>query len=108
MDYARSLGAVPVACNFRCRQGEIDLILKDGGYLVFAEVKYRANDQHGQAIEAIGPKKRQTICRVSRFYLQMRRMPEDTPVRYDVFAIDGDRIGTEQIRWVKDAFPYVL
>ena len=40
--------------NFRCRQGEIDIIGYDGEYLVFFEVKYRSSDRKGSAAEAVG------------------------------------------------------
>lgn len=89
--------------NFRSRYGEIDVIGYDGEYLVFFEVKYRktASDK-GSALEAVGIGKRKKICRVADYYRMIHRCPSDTPIRFDVIAIDGDNI-----QWVKNAFGYL-
>ena len=47
--------------NFRCRRGEIDLVARDGEYLVFVEVKYRADLRCGRPAEAVTPAKIQRI-----------------------------------------------
>lgn len=88
--------------NFRCRQGEIDIIGYEKEYLVFFEVKYRKDDSKGNASEAVGFGKQRKICRVSDYYRMMRGCPSDTPVRFDVIAIDGGRI-----EWIRNAFDYI-
>lgn len=85
--------------NFRCRQGEIDLIGYDGQYLVFFEIKYRKSLSKGSAAEAVNVKKQYKICRISDYYRMMHHYPDDTPIRFDVVAIDG-----EEIKWYKNAF----
>ena len=85
--------------NFRCRQGEIDLIGRDGRYLVFFEVKYRKTDRNGMPAEAVGYVKQQRIRYTAQFYLYNRRYQEDMPCRFDVVSILGD-----QITWIRDAF----
>lgn len=85
--------------NFRCRQGEIDLIGRDGRYLVFFEVKYRRNERKGVPAEAVGYAKQQKIRYTAQYYLYSRRYREDTPCRFDVVSILGD-----QISWLRDAF----
>ena len=87
--------------NFRCRQGEIDVIGYDGGYLVFFEVKYRRTPNKGNAAQAVGTAKQRKICRVADYYRCLHRYGEDTWVRYDVVAIQGG-----QIRWIRNAFPH--
>ena len=87
--------------NFRCRQGEIDIIGYDGEYLVFFEVKYRGSDAKGSASQAVGVKKQHKICRVSDYYRMIHRCPDNTPIRFDVIAIDKDKI-----EWLQNAFPY--
>ncbi|MCM1175110.1 MAG: YraN family protein [Blautia sp.] len=87
--------------NFRCRQGEIDIIGYEKGYLVFFEVKYRKDGSRGSAAEAVGPGKQRKICRVSDYYRALHGYSLDTPVRFDVIAIDGSRI-----EWIQNAFPY--
>lgn len=87
--------------NFRCRQGEIDIIGYDGEYLVFVEVKYRKDTAKGSALEAVDIRKQQRICKVSDYYRMIHHCSFDTPIRYDVIAIDG-----EEIQWIKNAFEY--
>lgn len=87
--------------NFRCRTGEIDLIAREGGVLVFIEVKYRRTESFGTAVEAVTPGKQRTICRVADYYRVYRKIPDSQPCRFDVVAITGER--TELIR---NAFYY--
>ena len=87
--------------NFRCKQGEVDIIAQDGKYLIFVEVKYRRNASHGYAVEAVLYKKQQNISRVAAFYLLRHGLSEDTPCRFDVIAIDG-----ENIQHYENAFEY--
>ncbi len=89
--------------NFRCRQGEVDIIGYDGEYLVFFEVKYRSSSRKGSAAEAVQFAKQKKICRVSDYYRMIHQCREDTPIRFDVVAIDA-----EKITWIKNAFYYVL
>ena len=88
--------------NFRCRQGEIDLIGYDGEYLVFFEVKYRSSKSKGSAAEAVGYAKQKRICRVADYYRVLHHCMENTPIRFDVVAIDGDKV-----TWRKNAFYYL-
>lgn len=97
-----SAGVEILERNFRVRQGEIDIIGRDGEYLVFFEVKYRAGSGHGSAAEAVGSAKQKKICQVADYYRLRHHCAEDTPIRFDVVAVDG-----EKIRWIKNAFDYV-
>lgn len=85
--------------NFRCRSGEIDLIAKDGEYLVFIEVKYRKSASSGYALEAISPRKSRQVRKVAEFYLYRKGYPENTPCRFDAAGVDGKRI-----HYIKNAF----
>ena len=88
--------------NFRCRQGEVDIVGYDGDYLVFFEVKYRSNASKGSAAEAVGYMKQKRICRVADYYRVIHHLGENTPIRFDVVAVDGT-----QIAWIRNAFYYV-
>lgn len=88
--------------NFRCRQGEIDLIGKHQNCLVFVEVKYRSSNQAGLPEEAVGIAKQKRICRVAEFYLYTHQQYGNCMIRYDVVAIAGN-----QLRWYPDAFEHV-
>ena len=78
--------------NFRCRQGEIDLIARDGRYLVFVEVKYRSRARAGHPAEAVNIRKQQRIIQTAQYYCYRNRIPESQPIRFDVVSILGDRI----------------
>lgn len=101
--YLLAGGVKVVERNFRCRQGEIDLIGYDGSYLVFFEVKYRSGKSKGSAAEAVGFAKQKKICRVADYYRVLHRLAEDTPLRFDVVAVDGERV-----TWIKNAFDYMM
>lgn len=88
--------------NFRNRQGEIDIIGYHEGCLVFAEVKYRSTAEKGSALEAVGFRKQQQICKVADYYRYLHKIPIATMVRYDVVAIQGD-----EINWIQNAFPHI-
>ncbi len=99
--YLEEYGFVVLAKNFRCRQGEVDLIGIHDNCLVFVEVKYRKSAVSGEPEEAVSPSKQRKICLVSDYYRMGH--PEDggRQIRYDVVAISGDRIS-----WYRNAFPY--
>lgn len=101
-DYLEKQGMQILERNFRRgRNGEIDIIGREGKYLVFVEVKYRSGDEKGNAAEAVTKAKQRTICRVADYYRCLHRYGEDTWVRYDVVAIQGG-----QILWFRNAFPH--
>jgi len=85
--------------NFRCRTGEIDLIARDGSYLVFIEVKFRKSAFAGYALEAIDKSKAARIRTPAASYLYSHKLPEETPCRFDAAGVDG-----ETITYIKDAF----
>jgi len=92
-----------LARNFRSRSAEIDLIAREGRYLVFVEVKERSGLRRGLGKEAVDERKQRNICEAARWYLYRFRIPEDTPVRFDVVSIDRGRITL-----IRNAFPWRL
>ena len=78
--------------NFRCREGEIDIIARQGDCLVFVEVRTRTSSNMGTPEESITPAKGQRLVALAQTYLQSH---EDLPAqwRIDVVAIDMDRQG---------------
>ena len=89
-------GLMLVESNFSCKCGEIDLILRDGEALVFVEVRQRQGRAHGGAAASITPAKIRRLTNAAQIYLQ--RFPRVPPCRFDVIAIDGERID-----WLRDA-----
>lgn len=88
-------GLILVERNYRCRFGEIDLILRDGKTLVFAEVRMRRNRDFGGAAESITTAKQQKLLRAARHYLG----GGDLPCRFDAVLFTGS-----EIDWIKNAF----
>jgi putative endonuclease len=87
-----------VAGGPHARGAEIDLILRErDGTLVFVEVRARAGDAHGGALASVGTAKQQRIVRAAQHFLL--RLPTLPPCRFDVVAIEGERV-----RWVQGAF----
>jgi len=98
-EFLQSQGLRLLQRNFRCRLGEIDLIMQDGADLVFVEVRSRSNAGYGSALETIGPRKRQRVARAAALYLQRHPAAARTNCRFDVVAMDGARL-----QWVRGAF----
>lgn len=102
--YLISQGLTLIDKNIHCRQGEIDIIMKEGDTYVFVEVKYRKNNNFGGAIAAIPYSKQQKIKHCITFYLHKVGLNEyNTPCRCDVIALTGD-IHQPEINWLKNAF----
>lgn len=101
-DYMKRQGFVILRRNFSCRQGEIDIIGEHEGYLVFAEVKYRADITSGYASESVTRIKQKKVCRSADYYRYIHGIGEERPIRYDVVAIQG-----EEICWYQNAFGHV-
>lgn len=102
--YLAEQGLTPVDKNVHCRQGEIDLVMKDQEIYVFIEVKYRKNAAFGGAISAIPLSKQKKIKHSISFYLNQSGLNEhDTPCRIDIIALEGD-ITNPQVTWLKNAF----
>ena len=99
--YLERNGLRLLARNFRCRRGEIDLIMQDSEYLVFVEVRYRKHDAFGSAAETVSYAKRTRIITTASYFLQRQR--SETPCRFDVVAIGGSK-PPHRIEWIRDAF----
>ena len=84
--------------NFRCKVGELDLIARDRGVLVFVEVRSRADAEHGHAAEMVDAHKQRQVARVAECYLAMRD-PDYSEVRFDVVAITGGETELIQDAW---------
>jgi putative endonuclease len=95
-DFLLGQGLCLVQANYRCKGGEIDLILRDGEQLVFVEVRQRTSRSHGGAAASITPAKiRRMVCAAQTYLLRFPRLP---PCRFDVVAIEGERID-----WLRNA-----
>ena len=89
--------------NYRCPQGELDLVMQDGGSLVVVEVRYRREGSRGSAAETVGPEKRRKLVLATQHFLQSHADLRRKPLRFDVVAVAG---GGEAVavEWISDAF----
>lgn len=87
----RDQGYAVVSTNWRCSSGELDLVLRRGSVLVFAEVKTRSSHRFGHPFEAITPSKQVRIRRLAAMF--MRECDERAPtVRFDAVAVVGNEV----------------
>ncbi|HQL09692.1 MAG TPA: YraN family protein [Lentisphaeria bacterium] len=98
-DYLQAQGLQLLERNFRVRGGELDLICREGKVLVFVEVRLRRRADYGGAAGSIGAGKRARLILAARHYLM--RLPE-CDCRFDCVLLD--RLDSESIDWIKDAF----
>jgi len=102
--FLRKRGLRLVCRNFRCRFGEIDLVMRDHASLVFVEVRYRKPGRYASAATSVdGGKQRRLILTGSVF---LAGAPEfaNSSVRFDVVALDGSSHRQSKIQWLRDAF----
>ena len=95
-------GYVIVDRRFRTRCGELDIVARDGGVLVFVEVKARSGSNFGTPFESITWKKRQRLSQMAASYLFVRRLA-GVACRFDVVAI-VERQGMQTIELLRGAF----
>jgi putative endonuclease len=81
-----------VARNWRCGEGEIDLIVARGPALVFCEVKARTTAAFGVPAEAVTPTKQARIRRLAARWLREEGPGRRTQVRFDVASLLGGQL----------------
>jgi putative endonuclease len=90
-DHLEAAGLIILERNWRCREGELDIVARDGAELVFVEVKTRSSLAFGSPAEAVGPSKSARIRQLALRYLMARREAGDeaswSALRFDVVAV---------------------
>jgi putative endonuclease len=83
-----SLGMQVLARNWRCPEGELDLVVRDvDGSVVFVEVKTRAGTGFGEPAEAVGRVKARKLRTLALCWLAEHRPPGSAELRFDVVGI---------------------
>ncbi|WP_025770364.1 YraN family protein [Thioalkalivibrio sp. HK1] len=98
-------GLVPIARNYRCRRGEIDLVMRDEESLVFVEVRRRSNEFFGGGAESVDHHKQKRLTATAEHYLTSHEVGTDIACRFDILAIDGPEHEV-RVEWIKDAFEF--
>jgi putative endonuclease len=110
--HLRGAGLQLVLRNFRCRAGEIDLVMLDGATLVLVEVRYRASDEFGGAAASVTWRKQRRLVHAAEYLLLVHQELRRYPARFDVVAISAApqsksgsmRTDSMNIDWIKSAF----
>jgi putative endonuclease len=103
-EFLRGQGCEILLRNFRRRLGELDLVARDGGVLVIAEVRTRARAQFGSAAESVDRRKQRRITRAAMQLLQQRADLARLPARFDVIVVHGIGAPEPRIEWIRHAF----
>lgn len=99
--YLIAKGLEWISSNYRCRFGEIDLIMREENFLVFVEVRARTSSSYGGAIASVTYSKQQKLIKSAEYYLQINKLYHKQAARFDVLALEGN---SRQIEWIKNAF----
>ena len=101
--YLQQRGLILVERNYRCKYGEIDVVMQDKDYMVFVEVRARASQDFLISLESIDRNKQYKIIQAATFYLQQKQQLDKVFCRFDVVAVkqQNERL---QFHWIKDAF----
>jgi putative endonuclease len=103
--WLRRQGLRTVERNYHCRQGEIDLIMREtDGTLVFIEVRYRENRSHGGALASVDRHKQRRLINTARHYLASHPAAATGSCRFDVVAVEPERNDHDGIDWITNAF----
>lgn len=103
--HLQSQGLELLERNYRCRAGEIDLVMLDGATLVLVEVRSRSGTAYGDSASTVGPRKQLRFTRAARHLLLTRPDYRRLAARFDVVAIDpGESASSPRLTWIRDAF----
>ncbi len=98
LQYLLAQGLVLIGRNYRCRWGELDLLMRDQSFFVVIEVRYRKNNRYGSAAESVTVSKQKKIIAATKHYIMQHKLNQT--LRFDVVAITGE----SEIKWIKNAF----
>ena len=100
LSFLEDRGLKLLARNWRCKAGELDLVMRDGDTVVVAEVRMRRRVDYGHPIETVDARKQARLVRATRLLLARKPELADEPLRFDIVTLDGDG----SIEWLKEAF----
>ncbi|GAA0457949.1 UPF0102 protein [Paractinoplanes deccanensis] len=101
--HLQDLGLELLTRNWRCADGELDLVLRDGDDIVICEVKTRRSGRFGSPAEAITPHKRRKLRHLAARWLDEARVGA-REVRFDVIEVLPQPRGATQVVHIRAAF----
>ena len=103
--YLTEQGLQLICMNYQNKLGEIDLIMRAAGELVFVEVRYRRSSRFGSAVESVDYRKQRKLWRTAQCYLKTLHLTNRIPCRFDILGISPGRSGQSlQFDWIQGAF----
>lgn len=104
LDHLRGHGLRLLARNWRCKGGELDLVMLDADTVVFVEVRYRLHADFGGALGSIDGRKQKRLVIAASSFLQQESRWAEHPCRFDVVALQGSHHAGRPLQWLKNAF----
>ncbi|MBA6115497.1 YraN family protein [Pseudomonas putida] len=104
LEYLQGHGLQLLARNWRCKGGELDLVMLDADTVVFVEVRYRLHAAFGGALDSIDGRKQKRLVLAASLFLQKESRWANYPCRFDVVALQGSQHAGRPLQWLKNAF----
>ncbi len=104
VQHLQAAGCEVLARNWRCREGELDVVVRDGPAVVFVEVKARSGRGFGEPSEAVGPVKARRLHRLACRWLEQNRPAGRHELRFDVVSVVRVRGGAPELVHLSAAF----
>jgi putative endonuclease len=104
LEYLQGQGLQLLTRNWRCKGGELDLVMLDADTVVFVEVRYRLHADFGGALGSIDGRKQKRLVLAATLFLQKEFRWANHPCRFDVVALQGSRHAGQPLQWLKNAF----
>ena len=97
--FLKKQGLTPVTQNYRCRLGEIDLVMLARDCLVFVEVRFRSANRFATARQSVDSRKQLKLIKTAAVFLSKNQHYARHAIRFDVVAVDD-----QTVEWICDAF----
>jgi putative endonuclease len=104
LEHLQGQGLQLLARNWRCKGGELDLVMLDADTVVFVEVRYRLHAGFGGALGSIDGRKQKRLVLAATLFLQKESRWANHPCRFDVVALQGSHHAGQPFQWLKNAF----
>jgi len=104
LEFLQGQGLRLLTRNWRCKGGELDLVMLDVDTVVFVEVRYRLHASFGGALGSIDGRKQKRLVLAASLFLQKEPRWAAQPCRFDVVALQGSHHAGRPLQWLKNAF----
>ena len=103
--YLRARGLAPLAANYRCRYGELDLVMRDGAQLVVVEVRSRRTARYGAPEASLTRRKRRCLMLAAQCFIRDNPRFNGMMLRFDVVGVVTGGVH-DRFRWIRNALQF--